>query len=1007
VKALSIEEVLAEEADAIHGTNWRTKAGLTGDLPDQDAHHARAWMNADEHDGDGTHKKSGFDTEAVSNAAAGADKVDPRKKLYRALNKLNRAALCCSGGGIRSATFCLGVIQALADYDVTSNAPPPPPSNNPTPANGPATAHNPPASSSAPVEAKPSEPPAPKRKIKPENSLLGRIHYLSTVSGGGYVGSWLSSWRARDDFPSVIRNLTGRPDGADVEPPEISWLRAYSNYLTPRIGITSADAWAAVAICLRNLVLNWLIIIPVVCLVLLALKLIAALGAWIAHSENYEWLTMPILAIGVLLLIMAQAFMTDNRPTRHAQVGKMDEAAFLKRDLLLAVLSAIALTIFFSSRYFSSLLGEMAGLTLVKSVGLDLKTGILVVTAAAGFLIYSAGWLWGWPTIRSGRDFICWAMSGLIYGALVGLGAYLFTLLLPYPTPSTTSGRHLCLLLPIIFGVPWVLMAQMAAEIVFVGLTTYEDNADSDREWLGRAAGWLAASAAAWALTAFLVFAGEYAIHRGLVSIKHLLTAGVVSGIVTALLGSSAKTPAKATSDDQNDATTMAFNIGLAVSGPIFAAILIIVLSVGLDKALLGSSLVEQLLAPTLSKWTILAWLLIGSAIALAVAALASYYVNINRYSLHALYRNRLTRAYLGASRQERDPDSFTGFDPKDNFCVCKLWPQLPDHDGKNTPSLFHVINIALNVVSTKRLAWQERKAEPFTVSPRHCGSAYLGFRPSNEYGGEDGLSLGTAMAISGAAVSPNMGYNSSPSITLLLALFNVRLGWWLGNPGPAGEDYYRTEGPKWAAKPLFDEAFGQTTDESPYVYLSDGGHFEDLGLYEMVRRRCRFIVVIDAGCDPDFAFEDLGNAVRKIYIDLGIRIEFNNLQTILNRPSNKAMRHQPVDPGDDPRENIPYYAIAAIDYINADGAEAGCDNGYLLYIKPAYHGTEGAAIRSYATAHPEFPHESTADQWFTESQFESYRSLGLDIANNILGQGEVWQRLHQFLEPAHNPRPA
>jgi hypothetical protein len=157
VKALSIEEVLAEEADAIHGTNWRTKAGLTGDLPDQDAHHARAWMNADEHDGDGTHKKSGFDTEAVSNAAAGADKVDPRKKLYRALNKLNRAALCCSGGGIRSATFCLGVIQALAAYDVTSPAPPP---NTPTPATGPATAHNSPASSSEPAEAKPSEPPA-------------------------------------------------------------------------------------------------------------------------------------------------------------------------------------------------------------------------------------------------------------------------------------------------------------------------------------------------------------------------------------------------------------------------------------------------------------------------------------------------------------------------------------------------------------------------------------------------------------------------------------------------------------------------------------------------------------------------------------------------------------------------------------------------------------------------------------------------------------------------------
>ena len=85
------------------------------------------------------------------------------------------------------------------------------------------------------------------------------------------------------------------------------------------------------------------------------------------------------------------------------------------------------------------------------------------------------------------------------------------------------------------------------------------------------------------------------------------------------------------------------------------------------------------------------------------------------------------------------------------------------------------------------------------------------------------------------------------------------------------------------AAKPLLDEAFGQTTDQSRYVYLSDGGHFEDLGLYEMVRRRCRLIVVIDAGEDAKFAFEDLGNAVRKIYIDLGIRITFDGLERLKN----------------------------------------------------------------------------------------------------------------------------
>src|SRR3984885_14619570 len=87
-----------------------------------------------------------------------------------------------------------------------------------------------------------------------------------------------------------------------------------------------------------------------------------------------------------------------------------------------------------------------------------------------------------------------------------------------------------------------------------------------------------------------------------------------------------------------------------------------------------------------------------------------------------------------------------------------------------------------------------------------------------------------------------------------------------------------QTEGPSFAINPLIEEAFGQTTDNRPYVYLSDGGHFENLGLYEMVRRRCRTIVVVDAGADPNCTLEDLGNAVRKISIDLGVKVEFRRI---------------------------------------------------------------------------------------------------------------------------------
>jgi len=963
---LSIEEVLASEAKEIHGGSWQRRSAepLSGQAEQQE----RIRRNADERDG----------------REVPPGEISRRRELYQALNKLNRAALCCSGGGIRSATFCLGVIQALAARSIPTPAPGPnenagaaqsilTPAPKPNDNSG-TTAQEPSSSKAGAGEAAAS--PA---EATPESSLLSRFAYLSTVSGGGYVGSWLSSWRTRDDFATILKNLTGRPSGADTEPPEISWLRAYSNYLTPRRGIGSADTWAAASILVRNLILNWLIIIPVVCLVLLSLKLLATVAVWTAHGVDDARIMNCIALLGAIFLGTAGTFASRERPARRPppsdgdppiQPGNVNEKAFLLRSLLWSVLSAIAFTVFFTSHYLTSHLPDF---------GYDLKVKFLVPSTVAGTLIFALSWLAA-ARYRDGglSDFFRWATSGIVYGAVAGLGGYLYSLLGTYSESATDSVKLASLLLAMIFGVPWMLMAQIVAEIIFVGLASYEKNSDSDREWLGRAGGWLMASAIAWALTAFFVFAGGYFVQTANVWAKQFIVAsggvvGAISGLVTAFLGKSSKT--KATDEDPNDPMGNVYDLVLAIAGPIFAAFLTVVLSVGLDKALLGDSLVHLLW--TAQPWTgsIAWWLLGGWAIAAIIGAGASWFVNINRFSLHATYRNRLIRCYLGASRQRRYPDRFTGFDGRDNIRVHELWSPDPK---MNVRRMFHVLNITLNVVSTKRLAWQQRKAESFTVSPLHCGSSYVGFRPSKDYGDSvrttagNGIALGTAMAISGAAVSPNMGYYSSPSITLLMTLFNVRLGWWLGNPGPAGEDTYRTEGPYWAAKPLFDEAFGQTTDQSRYVYLSDGGHFEDLGLYEMVRRRCRFIFVIDAGEDAKFAFEDLGNAVRKIYIDLGIRIAFEGLEKLRNRPTQA-----------DGLEQIPYHAVGTIHYKKTDGDES--EDGYIIYIKPAYHGTEGAGIISYATANSTFPHETTLDQWFTESQFESYRSLGLEIADRVL----------------------
>ncbi len=227
------------------------------------------------------------------------------------------------------------------------------------------------------------------------------------------------------------------------------------------------------------------------------------------------------------------------------------------------------------------------------------------------------------------------------------------------------------------------------------------------------------------------------------------------------------------------------------------------------------------------------------------------------------------------------------------------------------------------------------------------------------------GISLATAVSISGAAASPNMGYNSSPATAFLLTLFNVRLGAWLPNPAyPHSKSDMSRSAPANALRPFLSELSGHADASSPNIYLSDGGHFENLGIYEMIRRRCRYIVVSDAGCDPDCQFEDLGNAVRKVMNDLdGVAINFDKLEL----KSRKAENGTPVT-----------FAEAEIDYGNGEV-------GHLLYFKPSYFTTQpkgwttelSADILAYANLHPDFPHESTGDQWFSESQFESYRRLG------------------------------
>jgi hypothetical protein len=240
---------------------------------------------------------------------------------------------------------------------------------------------------------------------------------------------------------------------------------------------------------------------------------------------------------------------------------------------------------------------------------------------------------------------------------------------------------------------------------------------------------------------------------------------------------------------------------------------------------------------------------------------------------------------------------------------------------------------------------------------------------PTETYGGEKGVTLGTAMAISGATLSPNIGHYPSRLVQLLMTFFNARLGWWLPNPiwpslrrFPPGRarHFVARSRPKYALMPLLNEALGNNDYTYKWIQLSDGGNFENLGVYEMVLRRCRTIIVVDADLDSEFQLEDLGNAIRKIEIDLGVPITFPDFPEGL-----------PMKKGSDP---LNVYCIRG--EIRYDRVDEDAPNGELLLVKPTLNGSEPPDIRAYAASHQEFPHEAVSNR-FNEAQFESYRRLG------------------------------
>ena len=936
-----------------------------------------------------------------------------------------RAGLCLSGGGIRSATFGLGVLQSLARLQ-----------------------------------------------------LLDKFDYLSTVSGGGYIGSWLTAWIHRHPrgLAGVIEDLNRTPKaGADEASLPVRWLRNYSNYLSPHLGFFSADSWTLLGIYLRNLHLTWLVLLPLLLMPLLAPRWIITLAQINPNGASPPLVTASsLLVLGIGLAVIALIYLHLCRPTlREYRRDTWWHTLESQRWFLIACLCPLILSVMCLTTawaWFRNGGGRPDHFTLSHAV-------------LGGALIHTGSWLFSAVALKRFKPFTRWLFWETLAVAATGaLGGWLLRAAIIKTADQLSVAAHTEWFATL--AVPGVLTIFLLTATIFIGLAS-RFTEEQDREWWGRTGSWVLIVMVIWSGLCAIVIFGPGLIHW--MTPKVAASVGGLSGLLTLVLGFSSRT----TAQEQEERSQMNIISDLAVkaAAPVFMLCVCIALSLGaswqLDllahqyglhlsnstgdpKALEDTGWPDPWGHEQVLQRTPL-WILFRFTVTVALLGLLmSGLININRFSLHAMYRNRLIRAYLGASRRrterERSFNPFTGFDNLDNPAMsdvrfddvrlarwmfdnafapetralldvfharptsspaeldaltARLSQELSDAVARNTlglvaddlrvgpacrtkvaalqqpdtaegrqaatwftmlfvnrlhrqaPRPFHLINIALNLVKGDNLAWQQRKAQSFTISALHSGSWNLGYRRSEEYGAnrylDQGLSLGTALAISGAAASPNMGYHSSSAVTFLLALFNIRLGWWLGNPGPAGADTYRRASPSISIQPLLAETFGLTDACHPYVYLSDGGHFENLGLYEMVLRRCHCILVVDAGCDPRLTFEDLGNAIRKIRIDLGIDIELNLDQIKRAEGARTSSRH---------------HAIGTIRY---DKVDDNATAGTLLYLKPSLTGNEPSDVQDYAARHSAFPHEPTSDQFFDEAQFESYRRLGEHVAQEVL----------------------
>ena len=410
------------------------------------------------------------------------------KEIYKRIHSLEtkRSALCLSGGGIRSASFGLGVLQALARAD-----------------------------------------------------LLEKFDYLSTVSGGGYIGGWLSAWIHHHPHgrEGVLTDLKTTPDRTiEPESDPIRHLRAFSNYLMPRFGLFSADTWAIGATVLRDILLTWIVLLSW----LVVLLLIPRFCVFVSFSRPGPGTVFGLLFAALVGLAIATAYAAIDLPS-------FGNSRWPQRRFLAGWFTPMLAAAFFFFAWWAGFrnTSELAGPLMSSPWGLAL-TQLLVGLASAAGCLAAAGFVtyrdWGRSKSLPGLTKLLSLIGTLLVtvlltGSLLGYFAWSIAANL-FPDPISDVRNFTCFALPLLLGL------FCAANAVFNGLTSWWAS-DEDREWWGRATAWLCIGIVVWmSLNSLVLWAPAAVAQIEIGEVWKLLLAvcGGALGIVTAILGSSTAT---------------------------------------------------------------------------------------------------------------------------------------------------------------------------------------------------------------------------------------------------------------------------------------------------------------------------------------------------------------------------------------------------------------------------------------------------------------------------------